>query len=432
MKLRRINLIFALAVALCVVGSYTFVHAQQKSAEPIVIGVPSSISHIEAKDALKAIKMAAHEINAKGGVAVGSVKRPMKVVELDTRDAAPGVPVTDALLGMEKLILEQKPTAILIGPYRSEAFVAGMDIIAKYKVPTMCTLAMSPSVRTVIQKDPEKYKYVFRTTFDVKYFLGYLSGIMDYINKTYGFDKVYIMIQDVEWTRKTADLMKSTYFEKQGSPWKVLGHERFPTGTSNFSSSMMKVRAQGAQVIFSIFDMPQSGTMIKQWKSMKIPSLMVGYNSPITGAEAWKAFDGKIGGAIQVNFELGSSCYSSKVPKSKEFYDNFQKMWKSPMFTGHSPAASYESVYIIKDAIERAGSTDPDKLVKELEKTDRSGAMGRIRYDKDHMAYFGDNPKEAALACAFQWRDNGSRVIVFPESIADGKIELPKGLKSKK
>jgi len=32
----------------------------------------------------------------------------------------------------------------------------------------------------------------------------------------------------------------------------------------------------------------------------------------------------------------------------------------------------------------------------------------------------------------FQWGADGNRVIVFPESIAEGKIQLPEGLKSLK
>ena len=70
--------------------------------------------------------------------------RPLQVAAIDIRDAAPGVPVPEALLGIEKIILEKKPAAIVIGPFRSEALMAGMDIIAKYKVPMLGTIAMSP------------------------------------------------------------------------------------------------------------------------------------------------------------------------------------------------------------------------------------------------------------------------------------------------
>jgi len=91
------------------------------------------------------VELAVSEINSAGGVTVGAEKRPFKVESIDIRDAAPGVPVPEALLGIEKLILEKKPVALLVGPFRSEALMAGMDIIAKYKVPLLGAIAMTPA-----------------------------------------------------------------------------------------------------------------------------------------------------------------------------------------------------------------------------------------------------------------------------------------------
>ena len=109
------------------------------AAEPIIIGVPTSTGFLEGKEAVKAVNMAVEEINAKGGVNVAGTKRPFKVESVDIRDAAPGVPVPEALLGLEKIILEKKPAALVVGPFRSEALMAGMDIISKYKVPLLGT-----------------------------------------------------------------------------------------------------------------------------------------------------------------------------------------------------------------------------------------------------------------------------------------------------
>ncbi|MFW6055467.1 MAG: amino acid ABC transporter substrate-binding protein, partial [Thermodesulfobacteriota bacterium] len=82
--------------------------------------------------------------------------------------------------------------------------------------------------------------------------------------------------------------------------------------------------------------------------------------------------------------------------------------------------------------IERAGTIDPEALVSELKKTDRRGVMGRIRFDEGNQAVYGFDPDETAVSAVFQWTDDGSRKIVFPESIAEGQIKLPQGLKSLK
>lgn len=397
------------------------------AADPVVIGVPSSLGFLEGKEALRAVEMAVAEINAEGGVQVGAEKRPLAVETIDIRDAAPGVPVPEALLGLEKIILEKKPAALLVGPFRSEALMAGMDIIAKYKVPMLGTIAMSPASEAKIKEDPEKYKYIFRTCLNAKFLVKYLAGTMAFVQKQFGFDKVYIMNQDVAWARKTAEITTKVFFEKAG--WEVVGHEAFPTGTSDFSSALMKVRAKGAQVILPIFDMPQSGTLVKQWNAMKVPALMAGFISPLAGPGAWKTFDEKIPGAINVNFELGSAVASDEVPSSTAFLEAYEEKYGTPIEAGHGPGPSYESVYILAEAFERAGTLDPDAVVAELAKTDRNGVMGRIRFDEGHQVVYDMDPAEAAVAAVLQWNADGSRTIVFPSAIAEGEIQLPPGLK---
>ena len=420
-KLFTLSLFFVIALA-WTMGAF--------AADPVVIGVPTSLGFLEGKESHKIVQMAVSEINAAGGVTVQGEKRMLKVAALDIRDAAPGVPVPEALLGLEKLILEDKPTAIVVGPFRSEALMAGMDLIAKYKVPMLGTLAMSPGSEKKLASDPEKYKYIFRTCLNAVHLVKYLAGTMGQINKEFGFNKVFVMHQDVAWARATAGFVKKMYFDKAG--WEIIGLEAYPTGTSDFSSALMKARAKGAQVIMPVFDMPQSGVLVKQWNSMKVPALMAGFISPLAGSGAWKTFDGKIAGALNCNFEVGSAIASAKIPKSVEFYNKYKRLYGKEIQAGHSPAPAYESVYIVAEAIERANSTDPDAIVAELKKTDRMGIMGRIRYSESNQVVYGFDPNETALAAIFQWQSDGSRKIVFPNSIAEAKIKLPAGLKSLK
>ena len=419
-----------IGVMLAVICVWSLGTQNVRAAEPIVIGVATSLGFLEGKESIKAVQMAVDEINAAGGVKVGAVTRPFKVESIDLRDAAPGVPVPEALLGLEKIILEKKPTALLVGPFRSEALIAGMDIIAKYKVPLLGTIAMAPGSEAKIKEDPQKYKYVFRTCLNSGHLVKFLAGTMEAINKQFGFNKVYVMIQDVAWARGTANGVKGLYFDKSG--WEVLGMESYPTGASDFSSALMKARAQGAQVIMPVFDMPQSGTLVKQWNTMKVPAIMAGFISPLAGTEAWKIFDGKIGGVLNTTFELGSAMGASKLPASTDFMNKYQRKYGKEIQAGHGPAPSYESVYILKEAIERTGSLDPDTIVAGLEKTDRRGVMGRIRYDGVHQAVFGFDPAETSVSLVSQWTDNGKRVVVFPDSLAENAIQLPAGLKSLK
>lgn len=398
--------------------------------EPIIVGVPSSLTAIEGRESLKAVQMAVDEINAKGGVKVGNVKRTFKLETMDLRDSSPGVPVAEALLGLEKIITEKKPTALVVGPFRSEALLAGMDVIAKYKVPLLGTIAMSPKSQEKIKSNPEKYKYIFRVCLNAKYLVGYLAKSLGFMKEQFGFDKLFLMHQDVLWARATAQGTSKVAAAKFG--WKEVGAEVYPTGSSDFSAGLSKARAKGAQVIIAIFDMPQGGILLKQWVAMKVPALVAGYIGPMCGAGAWKTFDGKIGGLLNSDYELGSAIATAKYPPSQKFYDDYTKKYGGPIESGHGPGPSYDSVYLLAEAIERAGTLDPDKIVAELKKTDRQGVIGRIKFDDSNQVIYGDDPKKTAVGTVFQWTEDGKRVIVLPEPIAEGKIQLPAWIKAVK
>ncbi len=142
------------------------------AAEPIVLGVPTALGALEGQDSLRAAQLAVKEINDAGGVQVGKEKRKLEIVSIDTREAEAGVPVNDALAAMEKLISEKKPAAIVVGAFRSEVLVSAMDMIAKVKIPYLCTIGMSPVFDQKVAGDYDKYKYNFRLGLSAPYLVG--------------------------------------------------------------------------------------------------------------------------------------------------------------------------------------------------------------------------------------------------------------------
>ena len=87
-------------------------------------------------------------------------------------------------------------------------------------------------------------------------------------------------------------------------------------------------------------------------------------------------------------------------------------------------------MYYIADAIKRAGSTDADKLVDALEKTDWEGTIGRIQfYGKDdeftHGLKYG---KGLITGLMLQWQD-GKQTSVWPKEIAKGRLKFPSFIK---
>ena len=87
------------------------------------------------------------------------------------------MPVSEALLGIEKLILDKKAYATVVGNFRSEALLAAMDIYSKYKVVNIGTIAMVPKFEELVAAEKAKYKYSYRMCLDSKYLAATIQGL---------------------------------------------------------------------------------------------------------------------------------------------------------------------------------------------------------------------------------------------------------------
>ena len=395
-------------------------------AEPVVIGVPIARGYPDGIDAERGVTLAAEEINAKGGVDVAGVKRPLKVEVMDDRDLEPGVPVSEALLVVEKLILEKKADFILGGPIRSEAALGVMDLLSEHKTVSILSAGvLTPAYDARIAEDYDTYKYCFRTTGSVIPMVGEVIETLESIKAEKGFDNIYIMVQDVAHARASGESIKGKLEEIGG--WEISGYEVYPTGTTDFSVGLLKAKDAGAQFLFPWFDMPEVSILMKQWYDMKLTALPFGYIHALQDAASWDATDGKCAYSVVLYAKAGCVA-TDAIPLAAKFIDAHKKKFGMEPISEWT-STSYTVVYILKDAIERAGSIDSDAVIAALEKTDMMGTYGRVMFDpKSHQIVYSTDPAEGAVGLWAQWLD-GKRVAVFPASIATQALELPPWMK---
>jgi len=428
MKKRQLWVSAVLVLSFFVCATWPGWGPEAEGAEkPIVIGAPLSTAFLYGWDAERAITLAAEEINAQGGVSVGGTKRPFKVEAMDTRDLEPVVPVSDALLVVEKLLLEKEADFIIGGPVRSEAALAAMDLISKYKkVSILTTGALTPLYHKRISDEYDKFKYCFRISGEVGWMVAgeFIPCLMD-IKTKYGLNKLFIMVQDVAHARAAGDATGKLASEKG---WQIVGKEVYPTGTTDYSVGLLKAKRDNAQVILIVMDMPESSILLKQWFDMKIPALPFG--TIIAAAEQpgfYKATEGK-GEYCLASVVNAGNAPSKATPWTMKFVEAYQKRWGMEP-EGYGTSSSYMAVYVMKDAIERAGSLNSDAVVSALEKTDLMGVYGRIKFNpKTHQVIPSVDPNEGAVGTIFQWQA-GKRIVIFPPKIAMGEVKLPPWMK---
>lgn len=422
MKEKRLSMTIFLSALILLFAPFSTALA----AKNIVIGAPLSTAFLYGWDAERGIKLAVEEINAQGGVQVGGKKLPFKVEVIDTRDLEPGVPVSDALMAVEKLILEKKADFIIGGPVRSEAALAAMDLLGKYKkVSILTTGVLTPAYHARVEKEYDKLKYCFRIHGEARQLVKEIMACFTELKEKYGMSKVFIMVQDVAHARGGGDVLGKVAAQ---AGWTIDGTEVYPTGTTDFSMGLLKAQKAGSQILNIWMDMPESSILLKQWYELKIPALPFG--STLAAAEQpgfWKATEGK-GEYTLCNVVNAGNAPSKATDWTMKFYDAYTKKWNvEPEGLGSS--SSYMAVYTLKDAIERAKSIDSVKVVEALEQTDLMGVYGRIRFHpKNHQVIPALDPKEGAVGTILQWQA-GRRIVVYPKSIAMGEIQLPPWMK---
>jgi len=413
--------LFLLAASITLSGT---TWAQAKKGDPILVGAPVPRASAYGQNGERGMILAAEEINAEGGVNVAGVMRPIKLEIIDTRDEEPGVPTSEVLLSLEKLILQKKVDVVVGGPVMSECGIAAMDLFAKYKMLDMVSIGcFTPTWDQKFAQAPDKYKYSFRESGSIKWYIKEAVDLLEKIKKEHGFTKMYISIDDSLMCRKAAEIVEGIV-TKQG--WTILGLDKHPIGTTDYSVLMSNVKKSGAQILFIWAYAPETSILLRQWADMEVPALPLGFIGAAEDPGFWEATKGK-GAYTIVNLTEAGATPGNVTPKTMKYFNAYKKRWGvEPRSTGS--VSAYEALYVLKDAIERAGSLDKEKLITALEKTDLPGVRGTLRFDKNHQIVYGYDPKTSVLGNWVQWQD-GKRVTIFPEAAATGKIKMPPWMK---
>jgi len=393
-------------------------------AKPVLVGAPVPRASAYGQNGERGMILAAEEINAAGGIKIGKTMHPLQLEIIDTRDEEPGVPTSEVLLAIEKLILQKKSDVIVGGPCMSECGLAAMDLYAKYKILDIVSIGCyTPGWNKKVASDLNKYKYSFRESGSVAWYIKEGVDLLHQIKEKHGFTKMFISIDDSAMCRAAAEIVKNMAV-KDG--WEVVGFDKHPIATTDYSVALGECKKSGAQVLFIWAYSPETSIMLRQWADMEVPALPIGFIGAAEDPGFWEATKGK--GAYTIVTLSETGCTPSNVtPLTMKYYNAFKKRWGvPPRSTGC--VSAYEALYVLKDAIERAGKLEDEALIEALKKTNLLAVRGTIRFDESHQIVYGYDPKTSVLGNWVQWQD-GQRVTIFPQAAATGAIKMPPWLK---
>jgi len=358
--------------------------------------------------------MAAEEINAAGGVDIGGKNYELNVVKADSNEYAS---VPDAVSALERLITVDK-VDFVVGGARTEAVLAQQEVMADNKIIFLDTQAAAAPLTERIAKDYDRYKYFFRiqwinSTLVVAPLFSILAGVKSVIKDELGIDKpkIAIMFEKAVWADPVCAGAKALA-PKLGLEY--VGTWRPSAMASDVTAELTAIKAAGAQIIFGGAAGPAAVPIARQPGELKIPAILVGpASSGSTQKSHWQATGGFCNYQAFAGLPFGPVAITEKT---MPFYNKYaEKFGDYPDVSG----CAYDAVYILKEALERAGTIESDAVVAELEKTDYRGAIGRIAFfPKDHK-YPHDiiwGAKYTPLL-GLQWQD-GEIKVFWPDGKA--------------
>jgi len=379
---------------------------------PIKIGVISEEAAIVGQAISQGAQIAADDINKQGGVN----GRKIEIVTYDDHSSA-----ADAVRAYQRAVQQDHVSAV-VTTFISEVALAIEPWAARLHMPTITPAAASNLISGQVHEKYDQYKYMFD---------GWLTSPLlaeavcdashDLFVTELHMKTAAIMSEDADWTKPLND-GEMKCLPKAGL--EVVDEVAFNPDTTDFTPIFNSIEAKHPDVILTgIAHVGVQPTV--QWHAQQVPIPLGGISAQATNPTFWKDTNGATNGVItQTGTVPGLALTSHTNQVAQEFQQKYNHF---PAFTGFT---AYDSVQMLAQAMTRAKSTDPDKIVAEMEKTDVDGTLG-------HLAFYGRNdPYTHALKYGkgfttgifMQWQD-GKQVCVWPEDKCPNKMVFPSFIK---
>lgn len=302
---------------------------------------------------------AAHDINKRGGILVDGKKKLVQVIKADHMSKP-----DETKKVCERMVLQEK-VHVLWGTDGSHLMKIINQAAEKYKVIAIDTAAVSDDLYDATNFS----RYSFMTSFSTDQ-VG--RGIAYYYGQIRKKEKkFYILCQDYMFGHAMAagfkHGLKEYYPEAQ-----IVGEDYHKLFLTDFAPYLTKIKASGAEVVYTGDWIPDAANLLKQARQMGIslPFAHIFLDEPNFLHEV--GIDGTKG-LVQLS-QYGGDLPAFKTPDQIKFYKTWNGLWKNkwkaPFNTrlfehGVGNIGSYvEQTYWLLSVIERAGSLDPEKIIK--------------------------------------------------------------------
>lgn len=317
------------------------------------LSAPGSVTGGAAMKA--AFEIAVEEINAAGGV----LGKPVELVLVDTE----GLPERGTA-AMERLI-NQEGVVGVVGEYHSAVGLTAKEVAHDNHMPTVFAETWSAEITRV------QYPEVFR--------IAPLSPVVSAVDAEFvaslpGISKVVIMSENTGYGIPAAADTETFLAEKGIESVSFFAD----LGTQDFSGIVERVKAENPDLIWVL----STGETSYNFQQQAAEAGIGPQDLPMVCNQVAGDSD-----AYWTNVPDGNLCFYRRIGLPKEKYTDATTAFEAKYIekTGKTSAESYameayDSLIVMAQAINEAGSTDPDAIISALEGITYDGVLGTITF----------------------------------------------------
>ncbi len=265
----------------------------------------------------------------------------------------------------------------IIGGFIDETVAAMLPSMARLRKPYLDTGSSSPEFNKLVKDQYDQYKYYFRLMINDNV-MGQDIGNMaaGLMLQDMGIQKVTLVAESSAFGQNLARILQGQLAAAGITLVKVFN---FSLQNPDFASILQQVSDTDADAMMLVLAFDPGISLVGQTYEMKLDMPVIGINAEGQSFEYWKNTGGRVMGHVYVDVATGETPIT---PKTRPFYQAYVERFgdsspSRPLFTAFT---TYDAFFILKGALDRAKSTDPDTIVAELEKTDYVGTVGRIKF----------------------------------------------------
>lgn len=352
-----------IAVVAAALASFCLMGCSSKKSDTIKVGGIAPLSGgvaVYGVECKNGIDLAVAEINAAGGI---NGKNIEFICEDDEGDPAKSV-------NAYKKLTTQNGIRLIIGSLTSGCTLAITNLAQSNGV-----VQLAPAATALAITDAGNY--IFRACYTDP-FQGKVGGKFAADNLGAKTAAILYDIQN-DYSVGLTDNFVERFTSLGGT---IVAKESYSTDDKDFNAQLTKIKNANPEVVY----LPDYyGTVALIAKQLRAQGIEV----PIIGADGWDGLTNNAGDEVLNGYYSNHYATDSDSPAVQKFVSSFEEKYKKA--PNAFAALGYDCVYMLRDAIEKSGSTDAAKVREALEATNGDYVTGHLTFDEHH------NPVKSAV-----------------------------------